>query len=92
MSNRGLWCWEGAHARPRLSRVGAVVVMTLRPGQLMSSPLGRPIRLVRRDPDGRWVCRYLDTGKLEQVELTERALIDGFMRRAHRANWCAEEE
>jgi len=58
----------------------------------MSSPLGRPIRLVRRDADGRWVCRYLDTGKLEQVELTERALIDGFMRRAHRANWCAEEE
>jgi hypothetical protein len=58
----------------------------------MSSPLGRPIRLVRRDADGRWVCRYLDTGKLEQVELTERALIDGFKRRAHRANWCAEEE
>jgi len=49
----------------------------------MSSPLGRPIRLVRRDPDGRWVCRYLDTGKLEQVELTERALIDGFKRRAN---------
>ena len=66
--------------------------MTLRPGQLMSSPLGRTIRLVRRDADGRWVCRYLDTGKPEQVELTERALIDGFMRRAHRANWCAEEE
>jgi len=58
----------------------------------MSSPLGRPIRLVRRDADGRWVCRYLDTGKLEQVELTERALIDGFKRRAERANWCAEEE
>lgn len=57
--------------------------MTLRPGQLMSSPLGRPIRLVRRDPDGRWVCRYLDTTKLEQVELTERALIDGFKRRAN---------
>ena len=57
--------------------------MTLRPGQLMSSPLGRPIRLVRRDPDGRWVCRYLDTGKLEQVELTELALIDGFKRRAN---------
>ena len=66
--------------------------MTLRPGQLMSSPLGRTIRLVRRDADGRWVCRYLDTGKLEQLELTERALIDGFKRRAHRANWCAEEE
>ena len=66
--------------------------MTLRPGQLMSSPLGRPIRLVRRDADGRWVCRYLDTGKLEQVELTERALIDGFKRRAERANWCAGEE
>jgi hypothetical protein len=58
----------------------------------MSSQLGRPIRLVRRDADGRWVCRYLDTGKLEQVELTERALIDGFKRRADRANWCAEEE
>jgi len=57
--------------------------MTLLPGQLMSSPLGRPIRLVRRDADGRWVCRYLDTGKLEQVELTERALIDGFKRRAN---------
>ena len=57
--------------------------MTLRPGQLMSSPLGRPIRLVRRDADGRWVCRYLDTTNPEQVELTERALIDWFKRRAN---------
>ena len=57
--------------------------MTLRPGQLMSSPLGRPIRLVRRDADGRWVCRYLDTTNPEQVELTELALIDGFKRRAN---------
>lgn len=59
--------------------------MNLRAGQLMTSPIGRPIRLIRRGTDGRWICRYLDTTTLEQVELTERALIDGFMRRAANA-------
>lgn len=60
--------------------------MTFSPGQLMSSPLGRPIRLERLDGDGKWICRYLDTDKRQFVALSEQTLYLGFKRRMRAAH------